>query len=258
MSYVLDGVEAPTLDALELALSRRQQRSARRLPRMRWRGVAGPPSRRERDEVVAFVRQHKPLVRRYLIKYGATDRAGSKGTKIRFAGRVIDLSRAAVNRADTLKLAGMLAATIGHDAFHAVRMAASAVTGLGTLGEAETMDFSEQEASAASSSSENAVDFKAVIDVILAIGPQVVAFVQTLFAASEREEAAAAAAAATAARKTGRASTSSSSTSLTPRSDASSGPLVTAARPGVHPVVFVFGALAIAGAIYWLTGRKSE
>lgn len=233
MSYVLDGVEAPTLEALDVALSHRRSR--------RGLGATRATSNKSKgDQVLAFVKANRPFVKRYLKKYGATDRGFSKGTTIVVGKHSTNLSVSSVDRANDPKLAAMLLATIVHDSVHALRIGTSVATGLGTLGE----DV-EQSSSGAQ---DNVALFKGIVDMVVAIGPSVMALFDMFSQQSKEPE--------SAVKKVGRASSSSSSSSsaLSPRETSP----VVAASSGVHPAFFVLGALAVAGTIYWIMSNKKE
>lgn len=237
MSYVLDGVEAPTLEALDAALARRGSLRALGAMSSATRLSRATTDKEQVDRVREFVVANKSFVRRYLQKYGATDRGFSKGTTIVVNKRRIDLSRASVNRANNEKLAAMLLASLAHDSIHALRIAASVATGLGTLGE-DAMD-AEQDA-------QDLVQFQQLVQWVVDIGPGVMGLIDTLFGKSEVIDAASA-----------KATTTKGARALAPLSTSTSSlPTTTQTRMGVHPAVYLVGALAVAGAIYWLLSQK--
>lgn len=107
---------------------------------MSYFSLSGTASNKgKEDALVSFVKSNRSFVRKYLKKYGSEDRAFgigayNKGTKIKVGGRVIDLSKASVDKANDRKLAGMLAASIVNDTIHAVRIAGTISLGLGAGG----------------------------------------------------------------------------------------------------------------------------
>lgn len=225
MSYVLDGVEAPTLHSLDLALARREARKHTGL------GATSPLARAQ-SLLLDLVKKHKAGVRKYLKKYGSTPRLRDKGTTIRELGKDFDFSARAVDKADDFQLAALLATAFVHDKLHALFIAGQMATGLGTLGESDGEGIPPEA-------------IKAAIDIVVAIGPSVAELIGQLFKSSEAKKE-------TPKAKTHAASVmpkkKSTSTVLVPVE-----PMVQASSSKLPLVLLGIGAL---GAVWWFFLRK--